>query len=588
MILHALAEYYDRLADDPKSGVAPFGFSTERISYCLVLELDGRLHQIADLRENDGKKSRSRLMIVPDRGGRSGKALKPYFLWDNTGYVLGRDSKGKADRSRQMFKSFREFHEKLADSIGDDSLHAVCKFLKEWEPADAEKIAEKHGLKWEDIQDTNLIFQIRGERQYVHEASAICEAWVKLAGENADESRGLCLVSGGEESLARLHPMIQGVAGAQTTGAAIISFNLDAFESYGKEQSFNAPVGKDATFKYTTALNHLLSQRDRRVQLGDMTVIWWTEKPTEFEDAFGRVFDAGKISEDAAAKEQVKDFFLRLKAGLKAGDIKDSEIPFYILGLSPNASRISVRLWLQTTVGELWNKLSQHLNDLEMAGARDFDPPLTIRELLPETAREAKDIPPLLGGAMTRAVLTGGPYPDGFYSAVLRRVRADSDIRHRRAAILKAYLVRRWRVLGLKKEIPVSLDIDRRDPSYVLGRLFAALEKIQEDAAGGKLNRTVKDSYFGSAASTPAAIFPRLLRLSGHHQRGLPNEGQRVNHQKRLQEIHSKLDVFPLRLSNEEQGLFYIGYFHQRQDFFKPKSNGSDTEPSKINGKDDQ
>lgn len=567
MILKALADYYDRLAEDPQSGVAPMGFSTEKISFCLVIDDKGNLQHVSDLRSGDEGKPRAIPMIVPDRGGRSGKLLKPYFLWDNTGYVLGADSKGKADRSREAFEAFTEFHQKMAELIDDDGLHAVCKFLSKWKPADAASVIGKFA-EWEDVQDTNVIFQLKNARQYVHQSAAVKKGWLKFIGSDTDIVRGLCLVSGQDAPLARLHPAIQGVAGAQSVGAAIVSFNLDAFTSYGKEQSFNAPVSSDIAFKYTTALNHLLSGRSRRVQLADATVIWWADKATEFEDAFGNVLSGVPDAEDTATNDRVKEFLTRLKSGISAKEIKNADVPFYVLGLSPNAARISIRLWLQSTVGELYRQLKRHLDDLEIVPGRFDDPfPPSLRDILRETARDADGIPAPLSAGLTRAAITGGMYPDALFTSVLRRIRTDRTLRYRRAAILKACLLRRWRVLNIDKEIPVALDEQRKDAPYVLGRLFAELEKIQEDASGGSLNRSMKDSYFGSAAATPAAIFPRLIALSGHHQRKLEG-GIAVNHQKRLAAIMAQIQEFPQRLSNEEQGLFYIGYYHQREAFF--------------------
>jgi CRISPR-associated protein Csd1 len=240
-------------------------------------------------------------------------------------------------------------------------------------------------------------------------------------------------------------------------------------------------------------------------------------------------------------------------------------VPFYILGLSPNASRLSVRFWLVGTVGDFAERLARHVSNLEMDGARPDDPPLIIRRLLFETAREPKDISPQLAGAMARAVLMGGPYPQLLLNALIRRIQADRRVNHPRAAAIKAFLVRNrnW-------EVPVSLDPDRQDPAYRLGRLFATLEKTQEDALPG-LNATIKDRYFGAASATPATVFPRLMRLHHHHMGKIDSPGLRVNREKLVQSICEGLDAFPRHLPLDEQGLFYIGYYHQRQAFFQKK-----------------
>jgi CRISPR-associated protein Csd1 len=568
MILPALLGYYNRLEADPQGDVAPFGFSREKISFCLVLGPDGSLHEreLQDVRREVDGKMRAQLMVVPDRGGRSGTLIKPNFLWDNTGYVLGRDSKGKPERSRKTFEAFRELHLRFAEGVDDEGLHALCRFLSTWDPAEAETLG-----KWEEACDANIVFRLRGTHEYVHDSVALREAWLRFVTDEIDSQPGYSLATGEHDDLARLHPLVQGVVGAQSTGASLVGFNLDAFTSYGKKQSYNAPLGVRDAFRYTTALNRLLADTRRRVRIGDATVVFWSDRPTPFEDLFGVVINEPS-AEDPALNDRVRAFLERLKQGRVGDSLEDADVPFYVLGLSANASRLSVRFWLPGSVGQFAERLDQHAKDLQMSGARPDDPPLIIRRLLLETAREAKDIPPLLAGAVARAVLTGGAYPDALYGAVLRRIHADRRMNYRRAAILKACLVRKHRTASLAMEVPVSLNTDHPDPAYHLGRLFAALEKTQEDALGTKLNRTIKDSYFSSASATPATVFPRLVRLSQHHIAALEG-GRRVNREKLIQEIVSHLQGFPAHLPLEKQGLFHIAYYHQRQAFFEKKSD---------------
>ncbi len=576
MILHALADYYDRLAEDKESGVAPMGFSTEKISFCLVIEPSGALVNVSDLRSGDGGKKRPELMIVPDRGGRAGKLLKPYFLWDNTGYVLGCDSKGKGARSREAFEAFVEFHEKMAEIIDDDGLGAVCKFLKKWDPADA---AKKIGAfkPWDDVQDTNLVFQLRNARHYVHQSAAIKKGWLKFLADDAEITRGLCLVTGEEAALARLHPAIQGVSGAQSVGAAIVSFNLDAFTSYGKEQSFNAPVSADIAFKYTTALNYLLANRNRRVQLADATVVWWAQKPVELEDAFGNTLGSYIDAEDQATKDRVRDFLVKLKAGIKAENIKDANVPFYILGLSPNAARLSVRIWLQSTVGELATKLTEHIQDFMLDGQRENGPQLTVWRIVQATGRaevgsrgyDSKTISPLLGGALTHAILTGLPYPRLLVQSILNRLRSDGVFTFERIATLKAYLTRQHRLLGTGEPTSALLDINRTDCAYVSGRLFAILDRMQIDSSGGSLNVTIKDKYFAAACASPRTVFPTVLRLCQHYLRKIRTQDERhaIRYQQLLDLVTSKLGAWPSHFNLESQAVFAIAFYQQTRDF---------------------
>lgn len=587
-LLLALVGYYGRLEAGPSQDVAGYGFSREKIHYQVVLEPDGSLVSVDDLRDRDVRgKPVPKSLLVPDGGGRSGTGLKPSFCWDNTGYALGRDNKGNADRAASMFAAFRDLHRSFRDELaGDEGFAALCRFLDRWDPAAAEALPG-----WDELAGQNVVFKLRAREGYIHDGEAVKAAWLRriaAAAEDGERVFGVSLLSGEEEELARLHPQVRGVAGANTTGAAIVSFNLNAFESYGKSQSYNAPVGTRDAFRYTTALNRLLADATRRVRIGDATVVFWSDRPegSEAEDLFRQCFgdDAprGDPAEHAATVARVRDFLDAARQGRLAERLHDPEVPFYILGLSPNASRLNVRYWLAGTVKEFAERLAEHVGRLEMVGARPEDPPPTIRRLLLETAREPKDIPPQLAGEVARAVLGGLPYPQSLFSAVVRRVRADSSVNHRRAAILKAYLVK-----NLGEGVPMALDTDHPDEAYQLGRLFAALEYAQTNALG-ELNRTVKDAYFASAAATPAAVFPRMLKLHHHHVEKLPSNPDVARQERKrtkgfferlVREICSHVTRFPSHLPLERQGLFYIAYFHQRQDFFTKKTEAEKETP---------
>jgi CRISPR-associated protein Csd1 len=593
MILQRLVDYYDRLASDPSDPMTPQGFSREKISFALVIEPDGSAATLSDLREQAGKKLFPRIMAVPDRGGRSGTALKPNFLWDNSGYVLGHDGKGKPDRSRQAFEAFRDFHVQMSESIDDPELAIVSIFLRGWSPEKAVSLE-----LFEDVTDKNIVFRIRGTSHFVHESPAILTQWKAPIPDDAPVVVGQSLIGGDFGPIARLHPLISGVKDAQTMGAAIASFNLDAFTSYGLEQTYNAPVSLPDAFKYTTALNRLLENRNRRMQLGGATVVFWAERPTLLEEVINPFLSESPTPADDAPAEdqerarQVRQFLSQLRDGHAGSDVidADTEVKFYILGLSPNASRLSIRFWVQTTVGEMQQRLRQHLSDVELVGAREADPPLVLRRIVQATGRaefsggsfkgyDTDAVPPLLSGALARAVFGGTMYPQMLLGAMLNRLRADGYISHPRIATIKACIVRNKRLKGQQKEILVALDTSRTDCAYVTGRLFAVLERIQSDAMPD-LNATIKDRYFGAASATPGVVFPRLIRLSQHHLSNLGKEkrGLKVNHDKLCGEIMSKLDGFQSHFNLEEQGLFAVGYYHQRQDFYtaKPKAEGNE------------
>jgi len=577
--LPALVRYYERLEAEPHKSIPEFGFSREKIHFEIVLNKDGSRSDFRDIRlTNDRGKSIPNPMTVPDAGGRQGTGLKPFFCWDNTGYALGRDNKGNSNRAKEMFTAFRELHLSMRDAIGkDDGFASLCKFLEKWNPKDAPDLPN-----WEEAAGLNVVFRLRGNEGYVHQSAAIKRAWRKRVNQDLAETantRGTSLITGEAEDLARLHPLISGVSGTNTTGAAIVSFNLDAFTSYGRTQSYNAPVGVQDAFRYTTALNRLLSDDGRRVRIGDATVVFWTDRAEAKGDEdllsaiFGEEMQSNETAEASKASERVLSFLQAAKQGRIVDELKDPEAPFYILGLSPNASRINIRFWLASTVGQFAQRLAEHVNRVEIVRpiSAEGDPPAFIRRLLWETAREPKDIPPQLAGEMTRAILGGLAYPQLLFSSVVRRIRVDTDMNYRRAGILKAYLIR-----NKGKEVPMALNKDHPEQAYQLGRLFAALEKTQEDSTeGGKLNVTVKDRYFGAASATPASVFPRLLRLHQHHLNKLTNTGQRINREKLIGEICGHISRFPSHMPLDQQGLFYVAYYHQRQDFFTRREDDS-------------
>lgn len=597
--LGALVSYYRRLAQDPSQSIPEFGFSMEKICFQVVLEADGSLADFQDIRDTNqrGRKVPKR-MEVPDGGGRSGTGVKPFFCWDNTGYALGADDKGQAARNKRKFAAFRDQHLALREEAGnDDGFRALCAFLARWDPGRAATLPG-----WEDAAGTNVVFRLRGREGFVHQSDRVRQAWLRhrsrLSGE--DTLRGVSLMSGEEEDLKRLHPLVAGVVNAQPSGAAIVSFNADAYRSYGKTQSYNAPVGVGDAFRYTAALNHLLADSAHRVRIGDATVVFWTDRPegTVAEEVLRAFFSETPSTSHAAESgtlvERLHDFLRAARQGRLLDRIGQPEAAFYVLGLSPNASRINVRFWLADSVGEFTKRLERHIKDLDIAPATSDDPPPSIVGILDETVptkngRPDRDrVSPLLSGELTRAVLLGLPYPTSLLSGVVGRIRAegfaqrdrrgrnyrrDHDwkaIMRRRAGILRAFLIR-----NKHKEVSVSLNKDHPDQAYHLGRLFAALEKTQEDSSERELNSTIKDRYFGAASATPGAVFPLLLRLHQHHLTKVENVGHRVNREKLVGEICGHLKRFPTHLPIDEQGLFYVGYYHQRQDFFTKRTEST-------------
>ena len=575
MILQALNQYYLRLESDPNVDVAPFGYSRQKISFCVMLNDDGTLDDFVVETDGNQEKPRPKSLIVPGGAKPSGSGINPCFLWDNMGYMLGfRPDDEKPERTLETFDAFRKKHLELQPVIDDLEFTAVCTFLASWKPDQA--------TAFQTLAATSTgfgVFRVRGKTHYVHERPIVKEWWnTQLsAANNEAQVLGMCLLTGQTSALARLHdPKIKGVAGAQSSGASLVSFNADAYESFGREQSFNAPVSKAGTFQYCTALNHLLRPGGGRVQIGDATTVFWTESPSPMEEFFGLVADPSKVSaEDDAQKLRLQAALRRIGNGETVEELQlgSGDTPFYVLGLSPNAARLSIRFWYVSTLTEMVTALRQHFSDLAIVRSSDRDPEFpAMWQLLRETVRESKDIPPLLSGAMMRAILTGSPYPQMLFSAVLRRIRVDRVVNSIRAGILKACLNRNSRtgISSLIKDISMSLDPDRPEPAYQLGRLFAELEKTQEDALPG-INATIKDRYFGAASATPASVFPRIIRGSQHHL-GKLEYRSKIHREKQIQEICGRVNGFPSHLNLNDQGLFALGYYHQRQAIFTKKA----------------
>ncbi|MBA3964014.1 MAG: type I-C CRISPR-associated protein Cas8c/Csd1 [Chthoniobacterales bacterium] len=597
MILQSLNQLYHRLAADARYGVPTPGYSVQRVTFCIVLGADGTLHEIEDARQTItettkvGKtrtKQIARQMLVPGNGKPPGQGINPCTLWDNTAYLLGytQDTSKKA-RAAQSFQACREHHLTLEPTINDPSFFEVCRFLEAWTP----ESAMEWQAKLDDFATTGFgVFRLLDQRQFVHDTPTFREWWVSRQNSAAtDEIVAPCLVTGESLPIARLaEPAIKGVNGAAPGGAKLASFNLDAFESYGKQQTYNAPVSKVATFQYCNALNALLGgpqSHRHRIQIGDATTVFWTERETITESLFAE-FLGGNIepNEQSATTEEDRVIHQRLDAFLKilrqgggaqVGELGDDpDTRFYILGLSGNVTRLSVRYWHVGSIAEMVDRLKAHYDALRIVRSRETDPefpPLWM--LLRQTAREAKDIPPLLSGVLMQSILAGTPYPQALYSAVLNRIRADHAVNYFRAAVIKAVLTRQP---NSNHQIPMSLDSNRIDKGYLLGRLFAALEKTQEDALG---IATVRERFYSSASATPGAVFPRILRTYQHHLAKLEG-GHKVNRERLIQSIHAPLRSYPAHLNLEEQGLFAIGYYHQRQDFFTRKPPANEESPS--------
>ena len=570
MILQTLNNCYQRFKDDPSIDIPLTGFSRQKIHFCLVINREGEIVQVKDLRDVSGKKAVPVELTVPQIGKKRSVGIEPNFTWDNTAYVLGVDNKGKNDRASDCFKTFKEMHHEIGDHIQDDGMKALLKFLDHWTP---EKVRELQ--HWDEMAGMNIVFQLDGERRYIHDRTLVQRAWLQYIERDGDDFIAACLVSGEKAPIALLHPPVKGVRDAQTTGAGIATYNIKASESYGKTQNYNAPVSKAIAFSYTTILNHLLRFGSRqKVQIADATTIFWTERDSPIEGFMGVILNP---QEDSGELSEIRQFLEAVRDGKMYPEIGDANIPFYILGLSPNVSRLSVRFWHISTVGDMMEKIGQHFRDFSIIRRFEKDPEFPgMWHILRQVALQGKaeNIPPLLAGAVMRSILTGSAYPQTLLSGVIGRIRADHEVNYLRAAIIKACLVRKFRIKHIAKEVKMALDKESTNTAYRLGRLFAALEKAQQDAVPGA-NTTIKDRYYGSASATPRSVFPQLLRLAQHHIQKA-EYGRRTD--KLIEEIVCEIKEFPAHLSLDDQGMFAIGYYHQRQAFFTKPENQKEGE----------
>jgi len=573
VILQALKEYYDRKATDPDSGIAPAGWERKEIPFIIVLNRKGDFVQIEDTREGVGKKKRARSFVVPQAVKKT-SGIAANLLWDVAGYVLGIDtkSKGNAERALEQKKAFvARIQTELQHVV---EVEPILKFLN-----DLPMEQLKAETNWAEIVEINpnLSFRFNDAQELVCQSPGVREA-ISLTEDSAGAQR-VCLVTGEEGPTVSLHAAIKGVYGAQSSGANIVSFNLDAFCSFNKKQGSNAPVGKSAAFAYTTALNTLLGKDStQRMSIGDASTVFWSEKKTTFESDFSFFFSEPPKDNPDDGVQKVKALFEAVNSGAYYED--DDKTKFYVLGLAPNAARIAVRFWETGTIRQFAHRIRQHFEDLAIVKPPKEPEFYSIWRLLVNIAVQDKseNIQPNLAGDFMRAVLTGTPYPATLLQAALRRIHSDAEFRVKpvRAALIKAYLNRYYRMYPNSKHKEVTMGVDCNQPSigYQLGRLFASLEKIQEEANPG-LNATIRERYYGAACASPVTVFANLMRLKNHHLAKMENKGRVVNFERLLAEIVGRLDDFPARLDLHEQGRFAIGYYHQRQDFFtkKPENN---------------
>jgi len=569
MILQALYDYYKRKADDPESNIAPEGFEWKGIPFVIVIDRDGKFIALEDTREGDGKKKRAKLFLVPKSIGRSGSnsCMTSFLLWDHYGYVLGypkSDTPKDKVMAMNQLSAFKKKIESFPDDLRQDE--GVLALLLFYEKNQHNKVKESE--KWSEcskIIGCNLSFRLDGEYDLILSQENIRLYVESPVDENTNTIKGICLITGLVQPIARTHSDTP----INKDSKKFISFQKNSgYDSYGKEQAYNAQISKSAEFAYTTALNVLLKSSKNKVQIRDATTLFWAQKPTIFEDFFPSFFAFPPKDDPDVDVRAVKALYDGICTG---HDSSDLQTKFYVLGLAPNSARISVRFWHEGTIGEFGETIRQHFEDFEIIRSPTDKGHYALFWILSAMAlkNEVENVPPNLSGQIVHAVLSGSLYPAAMLQQTIRRTRATRNVTRVQAGIMKAYLNRYYRIHSTKeKEITVALDTTNNNPGYRFGRLFAVLEKIQEEA-NPRINTTIRDRFYGAASSSPVTVFPQLLKLKNHHLGKLKNAGRKVNFEKLLIEIFDGIKPeIPSHFAMEDQARFAIGYYHQRKNLF--------------------
>ncbi len=582
MILQELCAYYDRLAADPShtNDVAHKGWSPERVAWELVIDEGGNclgLYSLAD------EKKKPREMMVPEHTVRT-SGLKPFFLCDKALYLLGIGEKnGKAARECSY-----EMHERILSESDDHGARAVLAFFEQDDPGAALSERQREEL----ASGAMIVLSLEGRGRYIHERPAVKRPWEKGRQDEGDDGKklGCCAVTGQKGQIASLFPLVSGVPGAQSSGASLVSFNFDASESYGKKKTLNASISEDAAFRAGAALKYLLGNRDRRIVLGNTVVTFWTDAPTSLEDEFFAAImkmSGGTAAEDEGTRQSLENAFEEIKHGEKLTEL-DANVGYCILGVSPNAARLSVRFFERGMLGELAERYGRYLRDIEMVDVRR----LSLWQVLLQTASlgDEKNIPSTLITRTFEAMIGGGAFPRSLESMVLSRMRADHgfsgkfDVAGQRAAILKACLVRRLRLAGVVQgnhnKIGVKLNMENDNVGYALGRMFAVFERAQQEAVKNA-NATIRDRYYGAASSTPARVIPVLQRGYAAHLAAIRKDSSKKWLVARLEEELRQImgdclkdrRSFPNVLSVDEQNAFLIGYYQESRYLWKSKKS---------------
>lgn len=578
-MLEELAELYEELCKQGK--VLPEGWGMAKVSHRIELDKDGHCKRIISAKEKvKVKNGKKEVEIAPTRKVPLPVirtiGVKANFLCDTPTYLLGVAKDGNKERANECFRAARKLHHKILDHFPASEAKAILAFFDTWDYEHAETDPMIQERIEELAAANNLIFTVEGKDTTINrDIEKAWENYLTSSKETANDAvKGQCLITGKRnQPIAILHPKIKGVAGTKTTGANLVSFNAPAFWSYGKDkkQGENSPISEHAAFAYGTALNQLLADRRHTQVIGDTTVVYWSKHAiTAAQDVItARLGNVGK-SEIHSWDEIAEQIKKGLTVNIDEETLNQNE-PFYILGLAPNASRIAVRFFEENRFGEVLQNLEAHQKRMELQGPDWEKGEIPLWKILKETTNpntKESCASPLMTGSLLRAILENTKYPESVYHQVLRRVFKDQEISHTKAAFIKAYLLKNatkhW-----EEKLQMAVNKETKEISYVLGRLFSVLEDIQQNAIP-EINATIKKRYFNSACTTPAAVFPILLKLTNSHI-GKFEKPKAIYFKKKLSALMDQIEMpntgmpFPKRLNLEEQGAFVLGYYQETQ-----------------------
>ena len=611
MILRELVNFYDslsvRLAENPDLGgpLPPPEWSEESVSLCAELNPDGSVFRLRDMRDphvvpladnrekREPRPKRCILPVAPEAAARN-SSLVPRLFWDKTECALGAgwdkksksiiapttEAKGKKNpRQEDIWTVFRDRNRKALHGRGENGIAAAfLRFLDKWRPEDiAALLARSPNVKWDELGGTNLVFQMKGGGEFLHDAPAAKDAFARHCESARGEPDGVCMITGHPAAIPLVHAKVRGIRGGDAFGPgggrSLVSAEKSnkALSSHGWKQNQNSPVGDAAAFKYVAVLNWLLRTENRRkLQFGDAAVVFWTDNASGAETTVLSLLD--DFPSPDAAEESLRDKLNAMRKGKLPDPVaQNPHSQFFVLGLAPNAGRAAVRFFHRSTVGAMRDNIRRHYDDLEIAPDGDDHRPVTPRRMLAAVAPRVNGkpdpdkLPPNFAAELYQSILNGSQYPQTLLAKILQRARAGDKINRDLAAVAKAFLIR-----NRQTEVPAMLNPNIRDAAYNLGRLLAVVERAQL-AAIGKVNRNAAEVYISSLAAAPARVYPRMMATA---QRAyLAHEKARWLN-KLVDEIHAKLpdapdEKIPATLSQEKRALFLVGYYEQRADLWK-------------------